>query len=215
MPTKSVKTLQLVEGNIEEQVVALAIQGLQPKQIGDQLGLTRATVSKHMSAALARTSEELIYKADVLVTTNFLRMEALMEAVAPWALGHTFINHEGEEQELPPDRHYGKLYLDVIKAENELHRRLVEAKSKNRDGDQFNIEHMELTLVAGGEMYTEAQETMSEDYLTEYLDMDADDLIVGQLVAPDPDELEEKLTQLDSAMKTLIPEGEEDEDDTR
>lgn len=199
-------------------MVELALRGYQPAAIARELEIEPRSVQRHIDAALAKIQERLLDKTERMVAQNLMRAERLLKSVAPYALGGEItVMRDGEEllETIYPDRHWGKLYLDILKMENEVHDKIQKAiarRSDDKKGGDMYVDHMEVTLASGGELYQHAQGAMEEDYLTEYLDMDAENLIEGEIIE-DQSEMEKRIDELDKTMKLLLPEGDDDDDD--
>lgn len=219
MPRKSQKILELAQISEESAVVELALRGLQPSEIARELEIEPRSVQRHLDSALALVQERLINKAERMLITNIMRAERLLKSASPFALGgfiEMYDDNDGTTKEVYayPDRHWGKLYLDIIKTENEMAQRILKARAPEDDkkGGNTYIENMQVTIPTTGDMFNHAQREMSDDYLSEYLDMDAEDLIEAEIIE-DKDEMEKRISDLDKTMRKLLPEGDGEDDE--
>lgn len=212
MPSKSEIVEQLEETVEKTQMVMLALQGRQPMQIAKELGVSRKTVTMVLSEALADVSEMMLEQVERLQLINLLRMERLLDAVMPHALGgqpDLSLDPDGTLGILtPPDRAFVGEARQIIKLEQDWLDQLYTMRAKNPSNDPKRLEQ---TMLAHDELYDLAQENMEQEWMDEYVDMTAQDLLPGgNITDADIDRIQvpKALRKVEKAVDKLLEQAE-------
>ncbi|APU89049.1 hypothetical protein Rctr85_021 [Virus Rctr85] len=214
MPKSSavVEALQITEEKLR--IVEAALIGKQPATIAREVGKSRQHVLDVLDEALADVSFILLERVERLHMINLLRMERLIEAAMPYAIGAVPLPDGNGNY--PPDREWNKAAAGLIKLEMDWEDRLYERRAKRPED---NPDRIAQTIMAHDDMYSLAQVNMEADWLDQFADMDAQDLLptdipdeeVQQLVpSRDLERLEKKVNKLLAARGD--EEGEENDD---
>lgn len=199
---------QLQEKSTKQRILDLALSGTQPAEIARQVDVDRTYVGRVLSEALSDTSEVLLEVADRLAKINLMRMERLIQATMPMALGEQKM--AGSDETYPVDLNAVKVVASLIKQEMDWDKQLKEARARNPEmrGDELTN-----TIVSHDSLYSVAQLNMENEWLGGYADMGVDDLLPASvsdddinLVKPD-----KHIRELEQKVDKLL--GEKDEDD--
>lgn len=188
----------------------------EPSQIAKSLGLSLASVNDHIVAV----KEELLFRYEEAAlwfkVVNLSRLENLYEIAYPYAKGgvkYTEEDKEGNpvEKELPPDRMWVKACIDIVKAEIAL---LEEQKGVGGTvNNNYNVEKVEQTIIAGSNLYQQAQAEMEESWMAgAFMDMTADDLIRMNNGEVQIGLVDERVSDLEGVVQGLLLEGENKEE---
>lgn len=175
-----VEELQLAARKAE--IVQRGINGQQPSDIARDMGISRQYVMKMLDEALSDVTDLLLEKAERLHLINLLRIEDMMTVAIPLAKGGQpnpqYKSKEetpGVPEKLGPDRGWASTVKDLIKLEFDWEDRLFRRRDENPESGNQDIARP--TITAGDEMYQLAQGNMEADWMQEYADMGADDLL--------------------------------------
>jgi len=171
-------------------------------QIADNLGISVGQVRTHVDAALAEMQERYMENAKKLQMINIARLEHLYGIAEVWATGKgTWMdeNSEGDPvkmTQVTPDRMWMKTAIDLIKAEMDISTKAFnqEAAEDKPPTTNINTTVIQQTLIAGGELFETARQSMEDDWFLEegnvqWADLEGEDLISitsGEHTALDP-----------------------------
>jgi DNA-binding Lrp family transcriptional regulator len=168
MPKHSETVQAIQEVDKIEQVGELAVQGYQPTQIAEKLGISRMEVTRRMDKWLAERSTRLQEQAELVHLMEMSKLDYLYSQVAPYALPHY---DEALKLMLPPDPKMLGVLVSLIKEKREWVKQVAARPTENK----INIEHVEVTISQNNPLYSVAQANMEADYLS-YADLDVSEL---------------------------------------
>jgi hypothetical protein len=204
---------QLKKKNEQLEVIDLAIQGFQPADIARATGYTRQQVNNLIDEALANTSTLLLESVERLHLLNLMRIERLLSSAMPFALGE-YTDEDGKTW--LPDKGFMGMARDLIKLEMEWEDKLYDRRAKN---PEQNADLIQQTMFASDDMYKEALGHLQAEWLGDYADMSALDLIPDKVTQEDVNRItpDKHLAKLEKKVDALLEEEgirlEEDEED--
>lgn len=204
----------------EDQVLELFMQGKTTKEIAKALGKSVATIQSDIDNIMQGLGESIIDRAEGIVIKNFLRLEEAISKVRPHALG---LPTEDEilaaiEEDTPlskyPDRHLLPSYFRAIQMQLDVAEKII-GRTDKPDTSAVTIENVSVTFTNKSGLYMKAQEEAENEWMGF-----SDESIENLLDAPDETPVpiitdqEKRLQEIEKTIKNLVPDDEEDEEDT-
>lgn len=227
---KSNKAL-LKDSDLRVAVLEMVLEAHPYATISSVLNVPVATVKRIVSEGLQEYNDRYLASVERLQLINIQRLEMLLSVAMPRAMGTaTETLDDGTViSSGPPDRHWIRTVLDIIKSENDLialeYKQQLEARKSQDDMvTSEDFERAQQTLISGDELYEYALSNLSSDGFEseDYLSMDNEGLILaqvtdkGEVVDVDPTlpKLDRLNKKVEALTKTLGLERDDDDDDT-
>lgn len=186
------------------------LEGKSQAQIARDLGVSKQMIQTALEKANQEISFQMLELSETLHLRNLARLERLIQAVWPYALGT-----EEEGVQLPPDRHMVKLVLDIIKQEQDWYHLVQEqrANERNREIDSDMVVAIERTFTSSNPLYMEARDGMEDDLLG-FADIPIDEIYKQQsLMDFDAPPIDDHIGKLEAGLRDFLKEAEETLDD--
>jgi hypothetical protein len=173
MPFKSEVVDDIQAVGLQAEILKLALMGMQPTAIAERVGCSVRTVTTELDDGLVAIRELLLERAERLAAISAARLELLIQAGMPYAVGG--VSDTGIVT--VPDRDWSKVVAGHIKLEFDMFKELLAIKAKSPDDGDTLI----TTITSHDTHYEIAQINMEADWLGDYADMTAADLIPAEI----------------------------------